>query len=84
MLVVFEFRHLVLLVLLLKEFPVIPLADCASKSQLIVYNALDEVGLVRAGSVDRGSGNSIRRLLGAGSSIVGTAEEGSQPAHGKL
>lgn len=83
MLVVFEFRHLVLLVLLLKEFPVISLADCAAKSQRI-YNALDEVGLVRAGSVDRGSSNSIRRLLGAGSSIVGTAEEGSQPAHGKL
>lgn len=81
--VVFKFRHLVLLVLLLKEFPVNPLANCASKSQRI-YNALDEVGLVRAGSVDRGSGNSIRRLLGAGSSIVGTAEEGSQPAHGKL
>lgn len=81
--VVFEFRHLVLLVLLLKEFPVIPLADYVSKSQRI-YNALDEVGLVRAGSVDRGSSNSIRRLLGAGSSIVGTAEECGQPAHGKL
>ena len=81
--VAFKFRFLLLLVLLLKEFPVTPLADCAVKSHMI-YNALDEVGLVRAGSVDRGSSDSRGRLLGAGSSIVGTAEEGSQPAHGKL
>ena len=45
--------------------------------------ALDEVGLVGAGGIDRrrgiGSG-----LLGAGHGVVNSAEESGQPAHGKL
>lgn len=42
---------------------------------------LDEVGLIRAGSVD---GGSSRGLAAAAGSEVDTAEEGAKNTHGKL
>lgn len=46
-------------------------------------DALDEIGLVGAGGVDRRGGLGSR-LLRARGSIVGAAEKASQNAHGQL
>lgn len=46
--------------------------------------ALDEIGLVGAGSVDRGGNGAGCRGLGARGEVGDTTEEGTQPANGEL
>lgn len=80
-----HFSRLMLLVLLLHELPnITPLASALPKAEWPGrIRALDEIGLVGTGGIDGGSSGD-GGLLGAGGSVVNTADHCGQPAHGKL
>lgn len=64
--------------------PYTPVSRASLKPSPSRIHALDEVGLARAGSVDRGGSGDVRLAGRAGHGVLDTTEQGSQPSNGDL